>query len=96
MMKGIFIQMTGLSGAVKSTIGFGYTTIDWVRVSKLHPSFTSSKKIEEDITKVFQKLETKKEYLDQHVEIDDIPSFFDVKQWTTFLLNSNTYNSDII
>tara|TARA_B100000609_G_C17197693_1_gene426237 strand:+ start:30 stop:995 length:966 start_codon:yes stop_codon:yes gene_type:complete len=29
-------------------------------VIKLHPSFTSSKKIEEDITKVFQKLETKK------------------------------------
>ena len=34
---------------------------------------------------VGQKLETKKEYLDQHVEIDDIPSFFDVKQWKTFL-----------
>jgi len=33
-------------------------------VIKLHPSFTSSKKIEEDITKVFQKLETKKKQID--------------------------------
>jgi hypothetical protein len=34
---------------------------------------------------VNQKLEMKREYLAHHVEIDDIPQFFDVKQWSTFL-----------
>jgi hypothetical protein len=38
-----------------------------------------------DNTIIMQKLETKREYLRDNIEIDEIPEIFDVKQWTHFL-----------
>ena len=36
-------------------------------------------------TLINQKLETKREYLREHLEIDEIPEIFDVKNWVQFL-----------
>ena len=60
-------------------------------VIKLHPSFTSSKKIEEDITKVFQQLKTKKIDICSNEVIVELEMLYERKKITGFQTSLSKY-----